>query len=105
MQKISLELADNGVIKKITDDNINAAGETFESVVVYEIEGGNKNKIKFINELCVDVGVDFGNSRTREQIKIIEGWGDNYTPTNSEIKMKIESLSNEIQRLKGLIKP
>lgn len=105
MQKISLELADNGVIKKIEDDNINAAGETYESIVVYEIENNNANKIKFINEVCLDVGVDFGNSRSRNQIKVIEDWGDNYTPNSAEIKNKLETLNSEIRRIKGMLKP
>lgn len=105
MQKISLQLADNGVIKKIEDDNINAAGETFESIVVYEIENNNANKIKFINEVCLDVGVDFGNSKSRNQIKVIEDWGANYRPTVPEIKNKLETLNSEIRKLKGLMKP
>ncbi len=105
MQKISLELADNGVIKKIEDDNINAAGETYESIVVYEIEKNNNNKIKFINEVCLDVGVDFGNSKSKNQIKVIEDWGDNYRPTVPEIKNKLETLNSEIRKLKGLMKP
>jgi hypothetical protein len=40
MQEVNLKIADNGVIKTITDDNINAAGENYESTVVYDFEKG-----------------------------------------------------------------
>ena len=40
MQEITLKIADNGVIKTVTDDNINAAGEKYESVIVYDFDKG-----------------------------------------------------------------
>lgn len=101
MQEINLQLADNGVIKHIKDDNINAAGESFESTVVYEFNN-NENKIKFIEELCVEVGLEFGNSKSKQQIQISSGWGKHYKPTAHEIQGKIKDLQKEIAHLNKL---
>lgn len=101
MQEINLQLADNGVIKHIKDDNINAAGESFESTVVYEFNS-NENKIKFIEDLCIEVGLEFGNSKSRQQIQILSGWGKHYKPTNQEIQEKIKDLQKEIANLNQL---
>lgn len=101
MQEINLQLADNGVIKNIKDDNINAAGESFESTVVYEFSN-NENKIKFIEDLCIEVGLEFGNSKSRQQIQISAGWGKHYKPTNQEIQEKIKDLQKEIANLNQL---
>ena len=92
MQKITIEIADNGVIKNIIDDNINAGGQEFHSVVVYDFDEGPKNKLIFLNELCMDIGLDLGNSKSKNQIKITEGWGDNYIPTKNEVENKIKEL-------------
>ena len=39
MITISLEPADNGLIKFLIDDNVNGGGEEYTSRVVYEFEG------------------------------------------------------------------
>jgi len=101
MQEINLQLADNGVIKNIKDDNINAAGESFESTVVYEFSS-NENKIKFIEDLCIEVGLEFGNSKSKMQIQITEDWGKHYKPTSIETQEKIKALEREIKRLEKL---
>lgn len=101
MQEINLQLADNGVIKHIKDDNINAAGESFESTVVYEFNN-NENKIKFIEDLCVEVGLEFGNSKSKQQIQISSGWGKHYKPAAHEIQGKIKDLQKEIAHLNQL---
>lgn len=101
MQYINLQLADNGVIKTVKDDNINAAGESFESTTVYEFNT-NENKIKFIDELCVDIGLEFGNSKSKQQIQISTDWGIHYKPNLIEIDKKIKALQAEINRLDKL---
>ena len=98
MQTITLNIADNGIIKTIHDDNINGAGEQYESTVVYEFSS-NEKKIEFIYDLCVDMGLELGNSRSGSQIQIIEGWGEDYQPTSEQIKNKIEELKSQIERL------
>ena len=101
MQTITLRVADNGIIKEIKDDNINAGGEAYESIHLYEFKDVD-SKIKFIHDICIDIGLDFGNSRQRNQIQIKGGWGKHYTPTNTEIDKTILELQNKIKELKEL---
>ena len=51
MQEITLKIADNGVIKTVTDDNINAAGEKYESVIVYDFDKGIDDRLNFIKDI------------------------------------------------------
>lgn len=102
MQTVKITLADNGVIKTIIDDNINAGGESFESTTVYEFEN-NLDKIRFIEELCVDIGLSFGNSKSSEQIKISTGWGEHYKPNPNEALEKIGTLQVQLEHLKSII--
>lgn len=104
MQTITLKIADNGVIKEIQDDNINACGDAFESVRVYEWSGGPTNKIEFMRDICLDVGMDFGNSRQKNQIKIIEDWGVHYEPSESEVQSRIIELEQELAELRNRLK-
>ena len=98
MQVITLKVADNGVIKEIKDDNINAGGETYESIRLYEFND-SKSKLNFIKDLCVDIGLDFGNSRQKNQIQLVDDWGEHYSPSKMEIVEKIKSLQNTIEEL------
>lgn len=99
MQNIKIQLADNGVIKSVHDDNINGAGESFESTVVYEFKSVG-NKIKFIEEICIDIGLELGNSMSKHQINIQPLWGSDYNPSDVEIEAKIQMLTREIEALK-----
>ena len=98
MQTVKITLADNGVIKTILDDNINSAGENFEATTIYDFENVD-TKIKFINELCVDIGLIFGNSRSNSQIKVTRDWGVDYSPTVAERLEKIERLEKQLKEL------
>ena len=98
MQIITLKVADNGVIKEIKDDNINAGGEAYESIRLYEFKDA-QSKVNFIHDLSIDIGLDFGNSRQKNQISIIETWGEHYEPTKDEINSKIIELQAAINKL------
>lgn len=102
MQAIKITLADNGVIKTVVDDNINAAGETFESTNVYEFDTV-KDKIKFIEELCMDIGLSFGNSKSKNQIQVSSGWGQHYKPNPKEALEKISNLQQQLDKLKSVL--
>lgn len=102
MQTVKITLADNGVIKTVCDDNINAAGEKFESTIVYEFDTV-LNKIKFIEDLCLDIGLSFGNSKSRDQIKISIDWGPHYKPNPKEALEKISALQVKLDELKGVL--
>lgn len=98
MQTVNITLADNGVIKTVVDDNINAGGESYESAVVYDFTD-QPSKIKFIEDLCIDIGLTFGNSKSKNQIKIIETWGNDYIPTEKDKHEKIEAIKSELKKL------
>lgn len=104
MITVLLEPADNGLIKILQDDNANAAGETFESRRVYDFTGdlSQKNKVKFVKDLCLDLGIDLGTSMSKEQIQISIDWGQNYQPTKSEQDKKMKALEQELEKLRAL---
>ena len=105
MQTITIELADNGVIKVLEDDNANAAGEGYSSVTVYDFESrdASENKIKFLLEVSEDCGLEFGSTKDPDQIKIIKDWGEHYQPTKDDIKQRIKDLSKQISSLESLL--
>lgn len=105
MQVITIEIADNGIIKTIVDDNINGAGEKFESKTVYDLERHDSidSKIELLWTLAEDMGVDLGNSKQAEQIKIISEWGENYIPSKKEATEAIKELQNNIDSLQKIV--
>ena len=104
MQVITLELADNGIIKTIVDDNINGAGESYESKVVYDLERHDSidNKMDLLYGLAEDMGVDLGNSKQHDQIKIVSEWGEHYTPTKDEAQAMVKELKDQIKWLESI---
>lgn len=104
MQYINIEIADNGIIKTIVDDNINGAGEKFETKVVYDLENGdiNKTKMDLLYELSEDMGMHLGNSKQPNQIKIVSEWGESYEPTKEEIEARIAEIEEDLAYLKNL---
>ena len=102
MQTVKISLADNGVIKIVSDDNINSGGESYESTTVYVFDD-TCDKIKFLEELSVDIGLSFGNSKSKERIRIKTEWGTDYVPSSVEINEKIGQLNSHINLLKGML--
>tara|TARA_R110000772_G_scaffold55472_18_gene126626 strand:+ start:5255 stop:5584 length:330 start_codon:yes stop_codon:yes gene_type:complete len=106
MQSINIEIADNGIIKTIVDDNINGAGERFETKTVYDLERHNvvDTKIEILYELSEDMGIDLGNAKQVDQIKIISEWGESYEPSKTELEEQIKDLEHNLESLKILLK-
>ena len=106
MISISIEPADNGVVKFLIDDNVNGGGEEYTSRVVYDFEGylGRQQQVKFLHDLILDLGLSTGSEIDREQLQIKVEWGKNYIPTENEIKSRIGQLQKEIKRLDSLKK-
>jgi hypothetical protein len=98
---ITLEPADNGLIKFLLDDNVNGGGEEFTSRTVYEFEGlgKRKNQVKFVKDLILDLGIDSGTALDKDQLMINSQWGASYEPSKQEIKNKISFYEAEIKRL------
>ena len=106
MVKITLEIADNGTIKTISDDNSNGAGSLLETKTVYDFDkNGNKRKIEFFYELASDLGIDTGNAYEKNNIVMNLGWGSSYMPSEKEIDKRIKALNLEIEALNLLIEP
>jgi hypothetical protein len=104
MVKITLDNADNGTIKTITDDNSNGAGSLLEHKVVYDFEKDSfKRKIEFFYDIANDLGIDTGNAFDKNNIVMKLDWGKSYTPTVKEIQNKIKSLEFEIGALKLML--
>lgn len=106
MITISIEPADNGVIKFLFDDNVNGGGEEYTSRMVYDFEGSTTrlNQIKFLKDLVFDLGLTIGNDLDPDRIVIKTEWGSKYKPTEKEIKAKIKHLEKELDVLKSQIK-
>lgn len=101
MVKITLDIADNGAIKTIIDDNANGAGGRLETKKVYDFEKSNhKRQIQFFYELADDLGIDTGNKFEKDNIIMKVDWGSSYMPTKREVLKKIKSLEFEIETLK-----
>jgi len=105
MVTITLELADNGVIKILHDDNVNGAGEEYESRVVYDfgVNSPIQNKIKFINDITLDLGIDLGTDMDFEKVEIHTTIGKSYSPTPDLAQKKITELGREIKRLEKFL--
>lgn len=106
MIKVILELASNGVIKTVTDDNINGAGDKLENKTVYEFEDdvNFRKRIQFLFELCEELDIDTGNKFDKQNLKMDVDWGNNYMPTSEELSIKIKRMSLELKELKSLKK-
>tara|TARA_Y100000361_G_C11136274_1_gene332094 strand:- start:361 stop:705 length:345 start_codon:yes stop_codon:yes gene_type:complete len=72
MVTVILDMADNGVVKTIEDDNINGAGEPHVSKYLYTFEDDNdfKNRMNFLKELCLDIGLQLGSTLDPKRLNI-----------------------------------
>jgi hypothetical protein len=105
MISISIEPADNGLVKHVIDDNVNGAGEEHIARRVYDFEDKSRiNQVKFFNDLILDLGIDVGTDLDSNKVNINVVWGKKYQPTSDEIKNRIKLLELEIKSLSELIK-
>ena len=104
MITVVLDIADNGVVKVLEDDNINGAGETFISKTIYTFEDdfNFKNRIKFLNELCLDINLELGNELDEKKLKFIVGRGSKFKKelTIQEIKTQIKACESLLSKYK-----
>ena len=49
------------------------------------------------------MGVDLGNSKQADQIKIISEWGEHYKPSDDEIKEAINELKAKLDYFEKLL--
>jgi hypothetical protein len=106
MVKVILEIASNGVIKTICDDNINGAGDKYERKVVYDFDADPDfdKRIKFLYDLCEEIGLETGNRYDKVNMILKTDWGKSYMPNEKELDAKIRKVTEELKSLKSLKK-
>ena len=102
MIKILLDIASNGVIKTVVDNNINGAGDKLERKSVYNFEDDEtfEKRIYFLHELCDELGIETGNKYDRNTLIFKTDWGKQYNPTVQELNDRIKRCTNELKTLK-----
>lgn len=104
MYKINLEIAKNGIIKTITDDNYNSAGGQFEDKIVYDLDDDSNNNFEktcdFLYSVFEDLGLELGGARDRQTLRLVVDFGEEYIKTEDEIKRTIKDHTSQIKDLK-----
>tara|TARA_S200002703_G_scaffold25952_1_gene22272 strand:+ start:1635 stop:2024 length:390 start_codon:yes stop_codon:yes gene_type:complete len=102
MITIKLEIASNGVIKTVTDNNYNGAGSKHESKTVYATDDdpGFHERIKFIFELTEDLGINLGNKYDEETLDFEVAWGSHYEPSLDQLKKLVKQTTHELKELR-----
>jgi len=72
MVTIILDIAENGVVKTLEDNNINGNGELYVQKLLYSFENDKdfSNRVKFIKDLCLEIGLELGNSEDAKRLNI-----------------------------------
>ena len=101
MITVSIEPADNGVIKYVIDDNINGGGEEHVSRMVYDLEDDPEriSLVNLIQDLILDLGLETGTEIDQHMLRVKTEWGGKYNPSIKETKERIKQLEAEIERL------
>ena len=104
MISVLIDIADNGIVKILEDDNVNGAGETFISkkIYVFEDDPDFKNRIKFLKDLCLDINLELGNDLDEKKLNFGVGHGSKFKPvlTIPKLKTKIKALESLLERTK-----
>lgn len=107
MVTLTIEPADNGVVKIIYDDSVNGAGEEFVSRKVYDFERDEESKesvVDFLSDVILDLGIDVGSDLDKFKVTIDTEIGDVSQFSEDDIKQKIKELKAEIKKLENSIK-
>ena len=106
MLTVSIEPADNGVVKITYDDSVNGAGEEHISRVVYDFEKdpGQENLVSFLTDLTLDLGIDVGSNLDPYVVEICRSIGNPKNVPTMELKEKIKELKQELKRLEAAVK-
>ena len=102
MITIKLELASNGVIKTVSDNNYNGAGSNHEKRTVYETEEDENfdATIRFFYELADDLGINLGNKYDKFVLDFDTEWGSKYEPTHEEVKQLVKDTTQNLKELR-----
>jgi len=106
MLTVTIEPADNGVVKIMYDDSVNGAGEEHISRVVYDLDGDKTHEslVKFLEDLTLDLGLDTGSKLDPYMVEICKVIGDPSSISTEDLKEKIKELKQEVKRLESIVK-
>jgi hypothetical protein len=104
MITVVLDIADNGIVKVLEDDNINGAGETFISKKIYTFndDPSFKNRVQFLHDLCLDINLELGNDLDEKKLKFIVGHGPKFKKemTITQLKAQIGACESLLVKYK-----
>lgn len=106
MLTVTIEPADNGVVKVTYDDSVNGAGEEHVSKVVYDFEKDpdQENLVRFLDDLTLDLGIDVGSGLDPYVVEVCRSIGDPRQVPIDELKERIKDLKQELKRLEAVVK-
>jgi hypothetical protein len=106
MLTVTIEPADNGVVKVTYDDSINGAEEEHISRVVYDFDQDDtkENVVRFLEDLTLDLGIETGSTLDPYQMVLTTRIGNPNKVDVDEIKDEVRALKQEIKRLEAAIK-
>lgn len=107
---VTLSIADNGIIKEITDYQVNGTAGTDEYLIVYEYDDdpeSNKSKtVELLNDLVEDLNLEIESSAVINIVKPSYVDGSSFIESESEafINSKIKELKEELKHYQKLLK-
>lgn len=108
MVTIVLDIGDNGVVKIIEDDNYNGNGEINVTKTLYVFDGDHdyENRIKFLKDLCLDIGLSMGNkdAQKRLNINLHKKPKDMSMMTKKELETQIMAAGRLVEKYKKELK-
>lgn len=94
--EVKLKIADNGVIKQITMQQVNGTDHTEESIIAYDFNDID-SKVQFFNDLCHDLGIEV--KQNKHKLNITKEIDPNSNLTQEELKQLIDELDYAKQQL------
>ena len=108
MVTVVLDIADNGVVKIIEDDNYNGNGEVnvTKTLYVFDEDSDYENRIKFLKDLCLDIGLSVGNkdAQKRLNINLYKKPKDMSLMTKKELETSIMAADRLVEKYKKELK-
>ena len=108
MVTVVLDIGDNGVVKIIEDDNYNGNGEVNVTKTLYAFDGDPdyENRIKFLKDLCLDIGLSIGNkdAQKRLNINLHKKSKDMSLMTKKELETSIMAAGRLVEKYKKELK-
>lgn len=108
MVTVVLDIGDNGVVKIIEDDNYNGNGEVnvTKTLYVFDEDPDYENRIKFLKDLCLDIGLSMGNkdAQKRLNINLHKKPKDMSMMTKKELETQIMAAGRLVEKYKKELK-